>query len=137
MSIIHALRSYLAQCPALGSGAVMTGWTGRAGDWGLFPAGQTETARCFDGSRSIRCRCLLSVRRFTQADGERTGNEALLEEIALWIARQDQAGSYPDLGEGLQAQSLGCEGGALDSYDETGSEGRYSLTLILDYERAD
>ena len=136
MSIIGALRSYLAGCPALSGGRIKTGWTDQAGDFALFPTGRTEITRCFDGSRLLRCRYRLTVRRFSQSDAERTDNEALLEQIAGWIADQDREGMLPDLEEG-RALSLGWEGGGLDSYDETGSEATYGGELLLEYERAD
>ena len=47
MSILQALRGYLAGCPCLGAltGGIKTDWTDEAGDYALMPSGQVELAR--------------------------------------------------------------------------------------------
>ena len=137
MSILRALRGYLAGCPCLGAltGGIKTDWTDEAGDYALMPSGQVELARYMDGTRLMRYQCFLTARRFTQADLERVENAEFFEDFSRWIAERDAAGDYPDLGPDSTTESIACGEGALNSFDETGSEGSYRIGLTLEYER--
>ncbi len=88
MSILQALRGYLAGCPCLGAltGGIKTDWTDEAGDYALMPSGQVELARYMDGTRLMRYQCFLTARRFTQADLERVENAEFFEDFSRWIA---------------------------------------------------
>lgn len=83
MSILQALRGYLAGCPCLGAltGGIKTDWTDEAGDYALMPSGQVELARYMDGTRLMRYQCFLTARRFTQADLERVENAEFFEDF--------------------------------------------------------
>ncbi len=137
MSIIRALREFLAGCPCLGllTGGIKTDWTDAAGDYAVLPLGETVIERYMDGAQRVQYQCQLAARRFTKADLERVENAEFFEAFSRWIAEQDAAGRYPALGEGRCAEALTCTGGALVSLNETGREGSYRVLLTMEYER--
>ena len=109
MSMITALRTFLAACPALETGALLL--VDRTGSlpvqYAIIPLpGGRVVERYLDGGSLREFPFAFQTSDYTADDLERIENAAWNETFADWLEAQTEAGSLPDLGTGKTAEGI-------------------------------
>lgn len=109
MTIIAALRAYLATCPALETGALLL--VDHVGStpfqYAIIPAPGTRIVSSFIDGGSIReFPFVFQTSTSTADDLERIENAGFNETFADWLEAQTEAENLPDLGSKKQAMSV-------------------------------
>lgn len=137
MSIIGAIRAWLMDCPFLDefSGGSHIDYTDDASydQYGVFPTGQTRLT--VDAAGSVRWQYNFSLQAsgFTTEDAERLQNQEFIERFCDWV--QAQNFTLPDLGEGIDAESVTAQNGQFVDIAEDGQSGIYQILCNLIYEK--
>lgn len=137
MSIIGAIREWLMSCPFLDefSGGSHIDYTDDASydQYGVFPTGQTRLT--VDAAGSVRWQYNFSLQAagFTAEDAERLQNQEFIERFCDWV--QEQNFTLPDLGEGIDAESMTAQNGQFVDIAEDGQTGTYQILCSLIYEK--
>lgn len=138
MSILSAIREYVASCPFIRefSGGRYVDYTdARPGSYGIMVAGESELSRDFAGNTVNQYNFALYARGFTLEDADRVENTGFLENFSRWLQDNDRRGRYPALGDRDAAESISCANGALFEYDESQETGLYQIQCQMIYER--
>lgn len=136
MSIIESVREWLMTCPFLddfSNGEHIDYTKDDREDYGIFPTGQSVIT--VDAAHSVRWQYnfVLQAVCFTAEDAERLANQAFIEKFCDWV--QSQNYSLPDLGEGIDAESVTAQNGQFVDLAEDGQTGTYQIMCSLIYEK--
>ena len=138
MSIISAVREYVASCPFIQafSGGQYVDYTDPVpGNFGILVSGEVELSRDFAGNAVNQYNFALYARGFTLEDADRVENAGFLENFSRWLWENDREGIYPDLGGGVEVESISCTNGMLFEFDESQETGLYQIQCQMIYER--
>lgn len=139
MSIIAAVRSYLAQYSGLKQGAPV--WVNRLGSqpvgYSLQPlAGQKVLEEYIDGGSLREFPFAFQSMESTADQLERLETIGFFEALADWCEAQTQAGVLPNLDSGRTAIRLAADSWAY-LYEQGGSDtGIYQINCRLTYEQS-
>lgn len=137
MSIIEKIREWFMTCPFLdefsdGSHIDYTDIE-NYGQYGIFPTGQERLTVDAAGSARWQYNFALQAVGFTAEDAERLQNQAFIERFCDWV--QGQNYSLPDLGDGIDAESVLAQNGQFVDIAEDGQTGTYQILCNLVYEK--
>jgi hypothetical protein len=136
MTIIQALRTYLATCPALKSGALLLVDYAGANpiQYGIIPLPGERIAEAYINGASLReFPFAFQTASSTADDLERIDNAGFSETFADWLEAQSDAGTLPALGVKKTAERIeAVQWGFL--YEQGESEtGIYQVQCKLTY----
>lgn len=139
MSIIQALRAYLAAYAGLESGAPL--WVDHLGsrptEYAIVPiAGGKILERYLDGGSVREYHFAFRSMESTADDLERMENSGFYESLADWLEEQTEAGDLPDLGDGKTAKVIEAVGWAYIYEQGQSDTGIYQIQCRLEYEQA-
>lgn len=139
MSIIQALRAYLAAYAGLESGAPL--WVDHLGsrptEYAIVPiAGGKILERYLDGGSVREYHFAFRSTESTADDLERMENSGFYESLADWLEEQTEAGDLPDLGDGKTAKVIEAVGWAYIYEQGQSDTGIYQIQCRLEYEQA-
>ena len=137
MSIISAVREYLAACPLLGLTDVKkihVNWTDdKADSHGIVPDGDIITKKFLNGGGKHQYSFSLFVRKFSAVDFENLRNAEFIEELQRWCSEESLAKRLPLLPEGLVPLRLEALNGMAFEPDKSGKTGLFSIQFNLYY----
>lgn len=136
MSIIQAVRDYIAACPLLKDGRILgvdrIGADAIEYSIDVLPC-EPIVKKYTDGSKVKQFQFAFSSREAYGKDViQGIQNSAFYEDFADWITRNDDAGNYPDLGEFRSVRSIELTSGGY-ALDVTETTARYQMQLRLTY----
>lgn len=136
MSIIQAVRDYIAACPLLKDGRILgvdrIGADAIEYSIDVLPC-EPIVKKYTDGSKVKQFQFAFSSREAYGKDViQGIQNSAFYEDFADWIARNDDAGNYPDLGAFRSVRSIELTSGGY-ALDVTETTARYQMQLRLTY----
>jgi hypothetical protein len=139
MSIIQALKTYIATYTGLDSGAPL--WVDFLG---AEPTGYAVIStpgpriieRYVDGGSLRQYTFVLQTMERTADDLERLENLGFFEAFAEWLETQTNAGTLPDLGDGKIAEEIEATGWGYMFEQGQSQTGIYQIQCRLVYEQA-
>lgn len=138
MSIIKALREWLAECPELQM-LSKDGYIDFTKDdkenYGISPGGETTVRRYIDGSSIQQYSFSIFARRYTAEDIGRLENAEFLENLSQWMDNKAFAGELPNLGEGTETQAVTSNFSSLFEADTSRKTGLYQIPCELIYRK--
>ncbi len=138
MTIIEAIRKYMAACPVLRDGLLNVEYLGAEPTEYVIESVPTSgvVRQYADGGCLKEYLFLFASREYFGTDVLRNiGNSGFYERLADWISEQDKKGELPQLGEGKAAQRISVvSSGYL--FDATETSARYQIQLRLLYYEA-
>lgn len=137
MSIIDALKTFLAACPSLENGALLL--VDRADmpiSYSIMPMpGSRVVERYINGGSLREYPFAFQTAKSTADDLERIESAGFNETFADWLESQTEAGSLPNLGAGKTAESIEATSwGYLYEMGES-ETGIYQVLCKLTYEQ--
>lgn len=138
MSIIKALREWLAECPELQK-LSKDGYIDFTKDdkenYGISPGGETTVRRYIDSSSIQQYSFSIFARRYTAEDIGRLENAEFLENLSQWMDSKALAGELPNLGEGTETQAVTSNFSSLFEADTSRKTGLYQIPCELIYRK--
>lgn len=136
MSIIEAVRNYIASCPLLKDGRILgvdrVGADAIEYSIDVLPS-EPVLKKYVDGSKIKQFQFAFSSREAYGRDVvQSVQNSAFYEDFADWVGRNDDAGIYPDLGDLRPVRSIELTSGGY-AIDVTETTARYQIEMRLTY----
>lgn len=136
MSIILAVRDFIAQCPHMDRFT-----NGKHIDWvdeipenyGIENNGDTPIKNFLDGSSKHKYDFMLLARNFTAEDADILENSGFCEDFMLWVENKNLKRERPVLDKGFTPVSISADNGMLFYYDKDATTGVYQIQLHLIY----
>ncbi|MFM8321002.1 MAG: hypothetical protein ACKOC5_08825 [Chloroflexota bacterium] len=138
MSIISALRTFLATYPGLAAGAPLyVDYLGPGPtEYAIVPlAGGGVLEQYISGARVFEYVFAFRSMESTADDLERLENSGFYEALADWLYTQSQAGSLPALSAGKTAQLIEAQGWAYLYEQGQSDTGVYQIQCRLVYKQ--
>lgn len=138
MSIIKALREWLAECPELqklSKDGYIDFTKDEKENYGISPGGETTVRRYIDGSSIRQYSFSIFARRYTAEDVGRLENAEFLENLSRWMDNKALVGELPDLGDGTETQAVSSNFAALFEADQNGKTGLYQIPCEMIYRK--
>ena len=136
MSIIQAVREYMAECPLLAEIPVKAryiDWTDdKSTNYGIFVDSDNIVKKFVSGGGKHEYNFVIQA-RLRRDDKKSLENAELVERLGKWCAAQTAAKNFPKLPEGCTPTKLTAANGYLYENDDTGKTGLYQLQLKLSY----
>ena len=139
MSIIEALRTYIATYSSLKSGAPL--WVNYLGatptQYAIIPiAGARVVERYLNGGSLREFPFAFQSMESTAADLERLENVGFYEDFSDWLESQTEAGTLPTLGSKKTATAIEALGWGFLYEQGESDTGIYQIQCKLTYEQA-
>lgn len=138
MSIISALRTYLASYDGLKDGALVTvdSLGSKPTQYAVIPVpGERVISKDLRGGSEREYPFVIQSTESTAGDLERLENNGFYETLAEWLDEQTDAGTLPELGTGKTATKIAATSWGF-IYEQGDSEtGIYQITCKLTYEQ--
>lgn len=137
MSMIEAIRTYLATYSGLKAGALLVDALGsQPTEYAVIPVPGTRIVQTYvDGSTTREFPFVIQSTEFTADDQERIENSGFYEGLADWFESQTQADSLPTLASGKTATMIEATNwGFIYSQGDSGTA-IYQITCKLTYDQ--
>lgn len=137
LSMIEAVRDYLALCPALTSFSDNIGINYLGEDceqYSVIDVPVTPLLQTFyDGSKDKTFAFAINSRSFYSGDiALMSGNDAVFESVSDWIEAQNDLGNYPNIGTGKEPYKIEVTTSTFVVDNEL-SEAVYQIQCRMDY----
>ena len=137
MSIIAAMREYIASCPLMSefdTKKTHIDWTESENEnYGIFPDSDDILSSYIDGTQIRQYSCQITVRRLAKLDADRLRNSEFMERLQEWFDAQYNIGNLPPLPAGCTASRIRAANAMLSEMNITGKNGVYTVQIIMEY----
>ncbi len=134
MSVIEGLVAYLRSCPLVAEAECREPYIDLTASDPASPAAQTAgrsiKKQYLDGTEVIEANYPLHIRRQTDGNPVRREQTFFLEEFRDWVAAQNRAHSFPEIGEERTVRHMEMVGGIPLAVSDGAGEYQIQIKII-------
>lgn len=131
-TLLESVRSFVQTCPFLEDIDLHIDQTDpEPVNYSIQTSGLIKLSEDVCGNQKWQYNALLQSREYTADDLARLNASGFTENFIFWTEEQNRNKNYPELGEGLAAESISADNGLLLALDDDGDRGIYQVQLHL------